>query len=176
MGPGRGGTEAAVYRQSPGRRLSISLGTYATVLHAEINAMLACAYEIHVYVQPEKYVSTCSGSQAGLKAFQAAKTTSKLVQQCQKALNDISNQHSVGLFRVPPHPGAQGNEIADELTREGTVHQFARLEPTGVGGLVGDYKKKDKILDGQPAYSNVAGSHQYSETGLKTGFGLWSHC
>jgi hypothetical protein len=31
-------------------------------------------------------------------------------------------------------------------------------------------KKKDKILDGQPAYGNVAGSNQYSETGSKTAF------
>jgi hypothetical protein len=76
-------------------------GTYATVFQAEINATLACAYEIHVDIRPEKYVTTCSDSQAALKAIQAAKTTSQLVQQCQKALNDISTQHSVGLFRVP---------------------------------------------------------------------------
>jgi len=95
MGPGHGGgTEARVYGQSAGRSLSITLGTYATVLQVEITAMLACAYEIHVYVRPEKYVSICSDSQA-------AKMTSQLVQQCQKAMNDISTQHSVGLFRLP---------------------------------------------------------------------------
>jgi hypothetical protein len=61
MGPvWRGGTEAGVYGQSAGRRLIISQGTYATVLQAEINAMLACAYEIHVDIRPEKYVRTCS--------------------------------------------------------------------------------------------------------------------
>ena len=42
------------------RRLSVSLGTYVTVLQAQINAMLACANEIHVDVRPEKHVSTCS--------------------------------------------------------------------------------------------------------------------
>jgi len=31
--------------------------------------MLACAQEIHVHVRPEKYVSTCSDSQAPLKAL-----------------------------------------------------------------------------------------------------------
>jgi len=72
-----GGTEATVYGQSAGRTLSISLGTYATVLLAEINA---CAYEIHVDVRPEEYISTCSDIQAALKALQAAKTTSQLVE------------------------------------------------------------------------------------------------
>jgi hypothetical protein len=48
-------------------------------------------------------------------------------------------------------------------------------QPLGRGGMA-EYKKKDKILDGQPAYGNAAGSHQYSETGLKTDFGPWSHC
>jgi hypothetical protein len=42
--------------------------------------------------------SICSDSQAALKALQAAKTTSPLVWQYQRALNDISTHYSVGLF------------------------------------------------------------------------------
>jgi hypothetical protein len=34
---------------------------------------------------------------AALKALQAIRTTSPLVQQCQRALNDISIRHAVGL-------------------------------------------------------------------------------
>ena len=105
------GTEAAVYGQSLGRKLLISLGRYATVLQAAIYAILACAYEIQVYGRPEKYVSVCSDSQAALKALQAAKTTSPSVQQCQKALNCISTRHTVGLFWVPGHPGLQYEEM-----------------------------------------------------------------
>ena len=56
-------------------------------------------------------------------------TMSSLVQQCQKALNDISTHHSVGLFRVARHSWRSGNEIANGITREGTVHQFAGPEP-----------------------------------------------
>jgi len=57
------GTRAGVYGQSVERRLSISIGRYATVFQAEIYAILACAYEIQLYVGPEKYVSICSDSQ-----------------------------------------------------------------------------------------------------------------
>ena len=55
------GTRAGVYGQSVGRKLSIFLGKYATVFQVEI--------------------------QATLKAIQADKTTSPLVQQCQNVLN-----------------------------------------------------------------------------------------
>jgi len=53
----REGTGAGVYGQSMGRRLSFSLGRYATVFQAEIYAILACAHEIQSQNRPEKYVS-----------------------------------------------------------------------------------------------------------------------
>ena len=52
-----------------------------------------------------------------------------LVQQCQKALNDISFQHAVGLYWVPGHAGVWGNEIAYELARDGSVLGFLGPEP-----------------------------------------------
>jgi hypothetical protein len=81
-----------------GSRLSISVGKYVTVFLAEIYGILACVYEIQNNVRPEKYVSICSDSQAALKSLQAPKTTSPLVQQCQRALDNISTYYSVGLF------------------------------------------------------------------------------
>ena len=41
----------------------------------------------------------------------------------------IATQHAVGLYWVPGHTGVQGNEIADELARDGSVLQFVRPEP-----------------------------------------------
>ena len=73
------GTGAVVYGQSLGRRLSISLGMYATIFQAEVYAILVCVYEIQTQVRPKKSVSNCSDSHAALKALQAAKTTSPLV-------------------------------------------------------------------------------------------------
>jgi hypothetical protein len=61
--------------------------------------------------------------------LQAAKTMSPLVRQCQKALNDISTRHAVGLYWVPGHAGVRGNEIADKLARDGFVQWFVGPEP-----------------------------------------------
>jgi hypothetical protein len=70
------GSGAGVYGQSVKGRLSFSLGRYTTVFQAEIYAILACVHEIQFQKRPEKYVSTCSDSQAALKALQAIRTMS----------------------------------------------------------------------------------------------------
>ena len=64
-----------------------------------------------------------------MKALDAVRTTSPLVHQCQKALNDISHRHVVGLFWVPSHTGVRGNEIADGLARGGSALRFLGPEP-----------------------------------------------
>jgi len=70
-----------------------------------------CAHDVQMNARPEKYVSICSDSQAALNALQVAKTTSPSVEECQKALNYISTQHSVVLFWVPGHSGVQYEEM-----------------------------------------------------------------
>ena len=93
------------------------------VFQAEIFAIFACVYEIQSQNRQEKYISICSDSQAALKALQAVRTSS-LINQCQKALNDISARHVVGLYWVPGHTGVRGNEIADGLARSGSALSF----------------------------------------------------
>jgi len=53
------------------------------------------------------------------------------------------------LFWVPGHSRVCGNEIADKLARDGTVHQFAGHEPAlGVSGQ--NIRKKIKCwMDNQ---------------------------
>ena len=48
-------------------------------------------------------MSICSNSLVALRALEADRTMSPLVHQCQKALNEISSRHAVGLFWVPGH-------------------------------------------------------------------------
>ena len=64
-----------------------------------------------------------------LKSLKAVRTTSPLVHQCQKAFNDISIRHAVGLFWVPGHAGIWGNEIADGLTGGITALRFLGPKP-----------------------------------------------
>ena len=63
------------------------------------------------------------------KRFRLPKRHLPLVRQSQKALNDISTRHSVGLYWVPGHAGVQGKEIADKLARDGCVKRFVGPEP-----------------------------------------------
>jgi hypothetical protein len=51
-----GGTRVGVHGQLVQRGLSFSLGRHATVLQAEIHAILACTYEIQVQNRSEKYI------------------------------------------------------------------------------------------------------------------------
>jgi hypothetical protein len=68
----------------------------------------------------------CSDSQEALKALQTARMY-QLVQQCQKALNDISTRHAVGLYCVPESAGIRGNEIVGNLAWSG--QKFVGPEP-----------------------------------------------
>jgi hypothetical protein len=72
-------------------------------------------------------VSICCDCQAALKALQAIRTSFS-VQQCQKALNDNSALHAVGLYWVSGHAGARGNEIVDGLTRDSSPLRFVAPE------------------------------------------------
>jgi len=72
------------------------------------------------------YVCICCDSQVTLNALYAVKTTSPLVQQCQKVLNDISAQHTVVLYWVAGHVRVHGNEMADKLARSDSIQKFIR--------------------------------------------------
>jgi hypothetical protein len=138
----------------------------------------------------------CSDSQAALEALQDVKTTSALVRQCQKALDDISTYHSVGLFWVPGHSGIRGNEIADDLAREGSAHHFVGSEPAvgvsrqcirrkiqcwmnrqhlvGWRGLVGTMRQAQELISGpnnaaRTALMSFNGAQSRVVIGLLTG-------
>jgi ribonuclease HI len=103
-------------------------GSASLVFQAEIYEILACVHEIETQYRPGKYVSICSDSQAAQQVFHAARTTYQLIRQCQKALNDTSIRHTVGLYWVPGHARVRGNEIADKIARDGSLQKFVGPE------------------------------------------------
>jgi deoxyribodipyrimidine photolyase len=54
------------------------------VFQTEVYAILAWVHEIEIQNRPQKYVSVCSDSQESLKALQAAKTMSPLVDSARR--------------------------------------------------------------------------------------------
>lgn len=70
-----------------------------------------------------------------------------MVQQCQKALNDISTQNLVRLYWISGHAGLWGNEIADKLVRDHSVQKFVQPVPS-LGDVQAEHKNKDKKLGG----------------------------
>jgi len=89
----------------------------------------------------------CSDSQVALNTLQAART-SPLVQQCQKALNDISTQYTVGLYWVLGHAGVRGNETANKLAIDGSVQKFVGPGPS-LGVSRQNIKKIKRWLNNQ---------------------------
>jgi ribonuclease HI len=135
------GTGAGVYGQSDRRKLSLSLGQYATVFQADVFAILACLHDTEAHGLTGKHTSICSDSLAALNALEAVRTTYPLVHQCQEVLNDIPTRHAVGLYWVPGHAGVQGNETADGLARSDSASGYVRLEPA-LGVSLRDIRSK----------------------------------
>jgi len=97
-----------------------------------------------------------SASLAALTALKAVRTMSPLIHQCKRTLNDISNQHAVGLYWVPRHTGIRGNEIADGLARGGSALRFLGPEPAL--GVSRRLTKEARSLVGQPPWGSMAWS------------------
>jgi hypothetical protein len=102
---------------------------YGSVPSDRIDIKYSIVLTASYIVPPEKYVSICTYSQTALKALEAVGTTSPLVQQCQKALNDIFTQHAVGLYWVTGPAGVRDNETVDELARDSSALKFVGPEP-----------------------------------------------
>ena len=148
MSPGWWRGQAGVCGQSLGRRLSISLRKHATVFQPEVYTILACVYEIQTNARPETDVSIFSDSQVALKVLQAAKTTSPLVQHCQKALNDVSTQHVVGLYWVPGCAEVQGNKNTNKLTKDDSFQKFVGPD-LSLGVCQQNIKRRIKQVDNE---------------------------
>ncbi|KAJ8978928.1 hypothetical protein NQ317_002989 [Molorchus minor] len=106
------GTGAGIYEYSEteNAQYSISLGKHTSVFQAEVYAILHCAKENTTKAYVNRRINIFSDSQAALKALTNPKVTSRLVWECQKELENLTDYNRVTLLWVPGHSEIQGNE------------------------------------------------------------------
>ena len=70
-----------------------------------------------------------SDSQAAIKALNNFQINSKLFWDCHQSLMRLAEHNRVQLIWVPGHMGIDGNEMADQLARQGSSRPFIGPEP-----------------------------------------------
>ena len=103
------------------------LGKHTTVFMAEVKAILEATERLK-YRKNEKIIFRID-SQAAIQAINNDLTSSKLVQDCLNKLNRLGNKNKVILQWIKAHVGHAGNELADELAKEGAKNIVYGPEP-----------------------------------------------
>ena len=102
---------------------SINLTGNASIFQAELLAIQAAA--VHMLTREDtynQYVKIFSDSQAALQALKAKHGKAQTVKDTHDALNDLELQSKqVRLTWIKAHIGLDGNELADEYAKLGTV-------------------------------------------------------
>jgi len=132
------GTGAGVYSEEMNPKLSIPLGTHTTVF--QVFTIDESARRMVTAELSGKKVLICSDGKSSTDALSSCKFSSALVLQCFRALETPSEKYEVDLTWVPAHSGVLGNELADELAREGSSSKFVGPEPA-VGRHAGSIKE-----------------------------------
>lgn len=120
-------TGSGVY--GPKTKISVSLGQWPTVFQAEVYAIKECAQLCLKRNYRHATICIFSDSQAALQSLKAFTCNSKLVWECILALKSLAERNRVKLYWIPGHTGLEGNEIADQLARNGSTNMFIGPEP-----------------------------------------------
>jgi ribonuclease HI len=93
------------------------------VLQAEIYAVKACIMEnIEEGYTGRNIYCILSDSETVIKAVDSFHINFKLVWECHQSLVKLAEHDRIQLVWVPGHMGMNGNEVADQLARQGSSH------------------------------------------------------
>lgn len=113
----------------PRLRLAIPMGTQPSIFQAETFALRSCVEHCLQRNYRHAKIFILSDSKAALQALDSYTVRSKLVWDCMLALNLLGTKNTVTLMWVPGHSGIQGNEMADQLAKEGGATPFIGPQP-----------------------------------------------
>jgi hypothetical protein len=98
------------------------------LFQAEIYGIKACIMENTEKGYKGRNIYILSDSQAAIKANNS-QINSKLAWDCHQSLVRLAEHNRVQLIWVPGHMGIDGNEMADQLARQGSSCPFIGPEP-----------------------------------------------
>ena len=116
-----GGVGAAVYCRELGIRNSYKLPDDCSVFQAEILAAKMASDLALSSGTENSQVNLFIDSQAAIKAISADQTYSSIVQACRESLGRLCTGRKVHIYWVRGHIGVEGNEVADELAKQGVL-------------------------------------------------------
>ena len=99
-----------------------------SVFQAEILGILMATELVRLNVAMGSEVTLYVDSQAALKALDKHLINSKLVVACRRALRELLEHYVVRLCWVPGHCNTSGNEMAEELARQGSAKDVSESE------------------------------------------------
>lgn len=114
---------SGVYSESvsPKLELSFPLGENISVFQAELFAILKFAEYCSDSGVEGRSIRAFVDSRAALLALICAKNNSALVRITRNAVNQLALSNDVSLIWVPGHRNIDGNEMADQLARDGSA-------------------------------------------------------
>ncbi|XP_036341061.1 uncharacterized protein LOC118750446 [Rhagoletis pomonella] len=112
---------SGIYSQELSLSLSFRLPDYCSVFQAEVTAIYEAARWLIDSPTNLHAVTIFSDSQAAIQALNCDKSSSKIVMECRRTLNELARSHFTRVVWVPGHREIPGNCVADELARKGTL-------------------------------------------------------